>query len=276
MSDRAADMARNIDGPLHAERLGPVGTPIVFIHPNPMDGSCWLYQTAHFSTWYRTIAVDLPGYGRSPGARPGLTMDDVARACWEAVDGVTDDPAILVGLSVGAWVAPYMGRQHPGRVLAMVLSGVGYSPDKEFARRRIAAYAEEGVAFRRQHAYAVLSRAFGSTPMAGYLVDMFCERDDRADAATIVEMFRALERPDPDWLWSGIHVPTLVVTGTEDNAHPRALELPDHVPDCELVKIEGAGHACNLEKPWEFDAAIVDFLTRRGLHPAAAGAPSAR
>jgi pimeloyl-ACP methyl ester carboxylesterase len=264
-------MAAHVEGPLHVERLGPEGTPMVFLHPNPMDGSCWLYQMAHFSTWYRTVAVDLPGYGRSPRATAGLTMDDIAEACWEAVDGVTSDPAILVGLSVGAWIAPYMGRQQPDRVVAMVLSGVGLSPDKEFARRRIASYDEQGVEFRREHAAAVLSRSFGETPMAAYLTEMFLERNVRADGPTIVEMFRALERPDPDWLWSGIHVPTLIVTGTEDNAHPRALALPDHIPDCELVKIEGAGHSCNLEQPWAFDAAMIDFLGRRGLHPGTTG-----
>jgi pimeloyl-ACP methyl ester carboxylesterase len=258
--------AAHIEGPLHIERLGPEGPPMVFIHPNPMDTSCWLYQMAHFSTWFRTIGIDLPGYGRSPRARPGVTMEEIADACWEAVDGVTPNvAAIVVGLSVGAWVAPHMARQRPDGVLAVVLSGVGYSPDKEFARRRIASYRAQGVEFRREHAYAVLSRSFGETPMAAYLADLFCERNDTADGPTIVEMFRALERPDPDWLWSGITVPTLVITGSEDNAHPRALVLPDLIPDCELVTIEGAGHACNLEKPWEFDAAMLRFLRRRNL-----------
>jgi hypothetical protein len=40
--------------------------------------------------------------------------------------------------------------------------------------------------------------------------------------------------------------------------------LPDHIPDREVVKIDGAGHACNLEKPWAFDAAMIDFLTSPG------------
>ena len=253
----------HIAGPLHFERLGPDGPPMVFLHPNPMDSSCWLYQMAHFSTWYRTIGIDLPGYGRSPKAEAGVTMEEIAQACWAAVDEVTSDPVVLVGCSVGAWLAPYMDHLAPERTLAMVLTGVGYSPDKEFARRRIASYAEHGVEFRREHHYAVLSPEFGKTPMAAYLEQLFCERNDRADGPTIVEMFRALEQPDPDWLWSGISVPTLVITGTEDNAHPRALVLPDHIPDCELVVMDGAGHACQLERPWEFDAAMIDFLSRR-------------
>jgi len=51
-------MAQHIDGPLYYERLGRAGPVMAFVHPNPMDQSCWLYQMARFSTWYRCIALD--------------------------------------------------------------------------------------------------------------------------------------------------------------------------------------------------------------------------
>ena len=77
-------MAAHIQGPLYYERTGRAGPVMAFVHPNPMDQSCWMYQMAHFSTWYRCIAIDLPGYGRSPRADAGLRMEDVAAACWES------------------------------------------------------------------------------------------------------------------------------------------------------------------------------------------------
>src|ERR1041384_6114117 len=80
------DMAPHIDGPLYYETTGKRGPVMAFVHPNPMDQSCWIFQLAQMSTWYRCIAIDLPGYGRSPKARAGLTMADVAQACWEAID----------------------------------------------------------------------------------------------------------------------------------------------------------------------------------------------
>ena len=82
-------MAQHIEGPLYYERMGRTGPVIAFVHPNPMDQSCWIFQMAHLSTWYRCIAIDIPGYGRSPKATRGLTMDDMAQACWEAVDEAT-------------------------------------------------------------------------------------------------------------------------------------------------------------------------------------------
>src|SRR5215468_149302 len=122
-------MAQHIQGPLYYERMGRTGPVIAFIHPNPMDQSCWIFQMAHLSTWYRCIAIDIPGYGRSPKAAPGLTIDDMAQASWEAIDTeFADQPAILVGCSVGSRIIPYMYHQRPGRTAAMILSGTGYSP----------------------------------------------------------------------------------------------------------------------------------------------------
>ena len=79
-------MADHIDGPLYYERMGRTGPVMAFVHPNPMDQSCWIFQMAHMSTWFRCIAIDIPGYGRSPKARDGLTMSDMAEGCWEAIE----------------------------------------------------------------------------------------------------------------------------------------------------------------------------------------------
>src|SRR5262249_19547085 len=96
-------MAEHIDGPLYYETLGKSGPVMAFVHPNPMDQSCWIFQMAQMSTWFRCIAIDLPGYGKSPKARAGLTMQDIAQACWEATDDAyPGERAILVGCSIGS------------------------------------------------------------------------------------------------------------------------------------------------------------------------------
>ena len=261
-------MAAHINGPLHWEQLGKEGIPIAFVHPNPMDHTCWIYQMAHLSTWFRCIGIDLPGYGRSPAAQAGLTMTDVAQACWEALDEVTPDPAVLVGISVGHTVVLHMASQRPTSTLAVVLSGAGYQAGpKEMAPRRIAQYAEHGVAFRHQHTFDDFSPTFRQSDLARYFADIFTERNQWADAATIIEMFRALGEPDPDWLHVGVKAPTLIITGSEDNAHQRAFALQARIAGAQLVTMEGAGHACNMERPWEWDAHFVAFLAQRGLFP---------
>src|SRR3546814_15279905 len=69
----------------YTTRLWVAGPVMAFIHPNPMDQSCWLYQMAHLSTWFRCIAIDIPGYGRSPKATAGLALEDIPEACGHAI-----------------------------------------------------------------------------------------------------------------------------------------------------------------------------------------------
>lgn len=265
-----APMAQHIDGPLYYERMGRQGPVMAFVHPNPMDQSCWIFQMGHFSTWFRCVAIDIPGYGRSPKARRGLSMDDLAAACWEAVDDAwPGEAAILVGCSVGSAILPFMHHQRPAKTKALVLSGTGHNPGKEFATRRIAAYREHGIQYRWAYTFEDLSPAFCATPLAHYFADLFIERNEQADLETIILQFEALRQPEPKDHFARIACPTLLLTGTEDGAHQSAFALKPLIEGLEFHVLPGAGHACHMEQPWLFDRLIIAFLTKHGLFPGA-------
>ncbi len=265
-------MAERIAGPLHRVVIGPVGAPtMIFVHPNPMDHDAWIYQLAHLSTWFRCVAVDLPGYGLSPAASPDVTLFDLAQACWEAAE---QGPAILVGCSVGANVVQHMYHLDPDRTRAVVLAGAGYAAAKPHLQRHIDAYESQGLAYRHEYTLNVFSPSFRSSPLARWFAEMFVERNATADVATILAMFRALIQPDPEWLAHDLNAPVLIITGSEDSAHQRAFALRDRLPDGELVIMEGAGHACQVERPWEFDRHLLDFLARRGVVEGARSDPA--
>ena len=262
------DQAPRITGPLNVERLGHTGPPMVFLHPNPADLSIWTYQMAHFSTWFRTIGVDLPGYGRSPRALPGLSMTDLARACWERVDEVSTEPAVLAGCSVGAHVALHMAHERPDQTAAVILSGTSYRPVKTYCLERIETYTERGLGFRRDYFLEIVGPAFRESPLGRYFADLTAERNDTADLESIIEMFRALYVPDPDWLFE-VQAPVLIISGTEDRAHEPAKVLQARIAGCEFQALVGAGHACQLEQPWAWDAHAIEFLRRKGVFPGA-------
>lgn len=259
-------MAAHIDGPLYFEQMGREGTAVAMIHPNPMDQSCWIYQMGHLSTWFRCLAIDLPGYGRSPSATAELSMEDIAEGCWEAIDSVQPDgPVVLMGCSIGSALIPYLYRQRPERTGAVVLAGTGLSSDRgPSATARIVSFNEEGIDFRWRYTFQDFSAVFRATPMARYFADMFTERNATSDLATIVHQFGALAESDPRLVLE-IGCPVLIVSGSEDQLHPRAIELRAAMAGSELAIIPGAGHACQVERPWEFDAVVLDFLEREGL-----------
>src|SRR5262245_58249695 len=213
-------MAEHIEGPLYYERMGRTGPVITFVHPNPMDQSCWIFQMAHMSTWFRCIAIDIPGYGRSPKARAGLTMQDVAQGCWEAIDdALPNESAILVGCSVGAAIVPHMYHLRPSKTNALILCGTGHNPGKEFVARRIKGYTDRGINYRWDYTFEDLSPAFRQTPLAMYFADMFTERNSQADLDTIIRQFYALKAPEPADHFSRITCPSIIFTGREDGTH---------------------------------------------------------
>lgn len=266
-------MPASINGTLHYEAMGPRDAPpLIMVHPNPMDSAWAIFQMAHFSTWYRAIAIDLPGYGRSPSASDSVTMRDIAQACWEAADTESQEPAVLQGCSVGANVVQHMYHLRPERTRAVVIAGGGGYRDpakglKEHGPRRIAEYQELGLEHRWDHTLQDFSSEFAATPLARWFADLFRERNPHADLATIIAMFAALAQPDPEWLVSELRAPVLILSGSEDRGHGRSIELQRRLPDAEHVTVEGAGHACQIEKPWVVDREMIRFLRERGAFP---------
>ncbi len=61
--------------------------------------------------------------------------------------------------------------------------------------------------------------------------------------------------------WQSIAVPTLVVVGAEDHNFLAAADyMATRIPDARKVVIDGAGHAANVDRPREFNAAVREFL----------------
>ena len=239
---------------------------MVFLHPLPHDLTAWRFQVASFGARARTIAIDLPGHGRSPRARTGITLPEVAAACWDVADEVAPGlPIVLVGCSVGSTIAKYMVNARPAQVTALVLTGGGFHEGpKGIAARHVAAYRERGLAHKREHLAANFSPAFRGSPTARSFIDLAMERNAAGDADGTVQLMLALDPADPEWLHPGITVPTLIVTGGRDGSLAAQAALHQRIPGSVHRVIEGAGHCCNIEEPLEYDRLVTDFLDRQG------------
>ena len=53
------------------------GFPFVMVHANPFDHNLWMYQIAHFSTYFKVVAIDIRGYGRSDKPSAPFTLKDM-------------------------------------------------------------------------------------------------------------------------------------------------------------------------------------------------------
>lgn len=102
---------------------GPVDAPaIVFLHGTRLTRAQWLPQLRRLGGAYRCVAVDLPGHG-ALADRPFTiaAATDLVRAAIEAE--IPSGRAVIVGLSLGGYVAIDTAEAYPEVVAGLVLAG---------------------------------------------------------------------------------------------------------------------------------------------------------
>lgn len=238
------------------------GFPLVLVHANPFDRRMFIYQVAHFSTFFKVINIDLRGYGYSNKPATPVTMMDL---CEDAVavcrqEGVTE--AIFLGVSVGGVMGLQLGLDHPEIFKALVLVGCSSQPGDRY-QTRIDGYMNEGVAkYHIQHLTSLVSKEFPQTKLGKYLLGLHTEMDSRLSAPAIAQIFHALQNRDLTARLRELEMPVLVMNGEFDNSLKRSKEMSTKIAGAEHHVIPGAGHACCLEDPARFDEIVLVFLEK--------------
>ncbi len=121
-SRAAADPAADGDG-----AVGPDALPaIVFLHGTRLTGAQWAIQESALADEFRCLAPDLLGHGLAAD-RP-FTLAGAAEAVATTIEAEAGGPAILVGLSLGGYVAMEVAARWPERVAGLVLAGATAEP----------------------------------------------------------------------------------------------------------------------------------------------------
>ncbi|WP_327228482.1 alpha/beta fold hydrolase [Streptomyces platensis] len=181
------------------------GLPIVFVHGMRVSGTMWRPVIQALEGRHPIAAPDLPGHGTRRGEP--FTMPGAVEAVIDAVDQLGGN-ALVVGLSLGGYVAVATAAAHPDRVLGLMVMGCTALPRGAFgavyrgAGRLAARYPEE---FNRLSAYAfrrALPRPQADAMVAGGL--------SSEAVPSIVEAVREMNPlaslaayPGPVWLVNG-------------------------------------------------------------------------
>ncbi len=110
-----------------ADTARPDGSPtIVFLHGTRLTGAQWSVQVTALEGEFRCLTPDLFGHG-SAADRP-FTLSGAAEAIAERIRADGHGPAIIVGLSLGGYVAMELAARWPERVAGLVLAGATAEP----------------------------------------------------------------------------------------------------------------------------------------------------
>ncbi|CAA9347953.1 MAG: hypothetical protein AVDCRST_MAG40-2737, partial [uncultured Gemmatimonadaceae bacterium] len=226
----------------------------------------WAPQLAALAGGARCLAVDLRGLGQSAAEGP-YSMDRYADDLACVLDEAGVPRAVVVGLSMGGYVALARWRRHPARVQALALvaarAGADDEPTRERRRALIETARREGsAAVAAQQIAGALSRR--TAELRPEIAREVLAMQARAPVAGVVGALEAmLARPDSSGDLAGISVPTLIVAGRDDAlirpATARALHAA--IPGSQLELLEGAGHLCNVERAAAFNQLLAEFLS---------------
>ncbi len=221
------------------------GTPVILLHGGLGHSGNWGNQVpALVDAGHRVVLIDSRGHGRSTRDSRPYRYELMASDVLAVMDALKLEKAAIVGWSDGACTALILGRLAPARVAGVFFFGCNMDPSgtKPF----VATPVIDRCFSRHTQDYAQLS----ATP-------------DQFDAfvAAVSEMMRT----EPNYSASDladIHVPVAIVQSEHDEfIKPEHAEyLTRHIPGAELIVLPGVSHFAPLQRPTQFNDAVLAFL----------------
>lgn len=246
------------------------GPPVLLLHEGIADRTMWDPQAERWRDRFTVIRYDHRGFGDSadPEGDFSLHLDAL-----EVLDAVAVDRATVIGASMGGAAALDLALAAPERVSALVLvvttpSGWEHAPEHLARFEEIdAVYRRDGIAPANELELRMWVDGVGRDPAdvdpgvrgtISAINHALIERQGDSDVEPA-----ELDPPAVGRLGE-VGVPTLVVTGALDqpSVNAGAAAIADGVAGAERVEIADTAHLPNLERPDDFDRAVVPFLER--------------
>jgi pimeloyl-ACP methyl ester carboxylesterase len=108
---------------------------------------------------------------------------------------------------------------------------------------------------------------FADTPLGAWLLKLFVENAPTLSQKCIGQIFIARGSLDMTARLAGMKTPTLIINGEHDVSLEAGTHSASLIPGAEHFVLKNTGHACCIEDPQGFDAAMIAFLKRNNLVP---------
>ncbi len=269
------------DGARLAFQETGTGTPVVFLHPTPLDSDYWRPAMAELAG-VRAIAPDFRGHGASelgallpvggfdrvPDA-PVLTVAQLAADVLALLDYLRLDQAFFAGCSIGGYVLLELWRRAPERMRGLAFVCSKPQPDGETALAKrvltISAARSEGTGKLFD---GMAQNLVGASTRERHpeIVAQVRKRMTLTVEAEVAVQAGLATRPDSLPTVPSINAPLLAIAGGEDSAiAPAEMEAFRAAPGgCESHVLPCAGHFAAFEQPSKVASLLAAWLRGNG------------
>jgi 3-oxoadipate enol-lactonase len=244
------------------------GQPVVFIHGFPFSQEMWRSQVAELSGDHRVITYDVRGHGESEVGDGQYTIEFFVDDLIALLDHLRIDKAVVVGLSMGGYIALRAIERNPERFRGLVLCDTQSEADTNEGKIKRATSIQSVKADRvKKYAEGFVKAVFAPqtferNPEAVKFIKKIIEKTSPiAIAGTLLAL---ASRTDTTESLPRINVPTLILVGEHDARTPvsAAKSMSEKIRQSELHVISNAAHLSSLENPEEFNKHLSGFLRR--------------
>jgi len=226
---------------------------LVFIHGSGSNSSAWSYQYAKLHRQYNIAAVNLPGHGESKGEGE-QDIEKYVNHVKDMLDAFGLARPVLIGHSMGAAITLSFTAAYPRAVSGIVLAGGS-------ATLPVNDDILDGLMNNPDAALDLICKFSLAKENRPKLYDVLRTSMSASGISVLAGDMRACNKVNLTDRLAKIAAPALVICGAQDKMTPpeASRALAAGIPNARLMLIEGAGHMVMMEKPDDFNDALVNF-----------------
>lgn len=245
-------------------RIRGKGRPIIFLHGFPMHQGVWDSFTDYFISSYTTVTLDLPGFGKSELMPGTFTLDDVASEVLTFIDSHKLHNPVVIGHSLGGYVALAMVARRPELIGGLVLfhsTALADTDERKESRNKVIDFVNKNGA--KEFTTNFIAPLFADPRHAD--IERIKQIAATTGKATVVGYTQAMrDRPDRTKTIRTYEKPTLFLAGAKDAGIPvpSVYQQVDGSKTCEIYVMDSVAHMGMLENPVLAAERIKDFLKK--------------
>ena len=238
------------------------GKPLIFIHGFCESHEIWTGFDERLADKFQVFVIDLPGFGNSKLLPVPFSIREVAVKVLDWMDQSEIDSPVVVGHSLGGYVALAMANLNPIKIGGLVLFHSTPHPDSEERksnRSRVSDFVKKNGVAPFVDTY-VPGLFFDKSHPAIHLVDKMARSTSMETLLAYTSAMR--ERPSSIDFLTNSDMPVLVLAGEMDSIIPveSALEFGRLPKKNAVCILKNTAHMGMYEKPQEAEAALAQFL----------------
>jgi pimeloyl-ACP methyl ester carboxylesterase len=249
------------------------GRAVVFIHGFCEDKSLWESFITPLCADYKVICIDLPNFGESP-AMQEISIEQMADAVVDTVKSLDTGKCVVVGHSLGGYVALAMAELYPEKLAGLGLfhsTAFGDTPErKENRNKAIASIKENGVeSLVRTLIPSLFSPVQKQKVSIKQQMDILIDKAKQIPPENIIATLQAMrDRKERIEVLENVNFPVLFIIGKDDIPVPLEASMAQcHLPKNSLVSIMAqVGHMGMIEAEKNCQKIVKNFLEYCGAY----------